>query len=73
VTLRNARGSTWLFLTGITAVVLMGVFPGLRPYSVAGSEMVDGDQVSMGTAIMITMIAVAGLTMSCSAPRRKRP
>jgi hypothetical protein len=51
----------------------MGVFPGLRPYSVAGSEMVDGDQVSVGTAIMITMIAVAGLTMSCSAPRRKRP
>ena len=62
--LRNARGSTWLFLTGITVVVLMGVFPGLRPYTVTGSEMVDGDQVSMGTAIMITMIAVAGLTMT---------
>jgi len=61
--LRNARGSTWLFLAGITIVVLMGVFPGLRPYSVTGSEMVDGDQVSMGTAIMITMIAVSGLIM----------
>jgi len=61
--LRNARGSTWLFLAGLTVVVLMGVFPGLRPYSVTTSEMVDGDQVSMGTAIMITMIAVAGLTM----------
>ena len=61
--LRNARGSTWLFLVGITVVVLMGVFPILRPYTVAGSEMVDGDQVSMGTAIMITMIAVAGMTM----------
>jgi Anaerobic C4-dicarboxylate transporter len=36
--LRNARGSTWLFLAGITVVVLMGVFPVLRPYSVAGSE-----------------------------------
>ena len=61
--LRNARGSTWLFLVGITVVVLMGVFPVLRPYTVAGSEMVDGDQVSMSTAIMITMIAVAGMTM----------
>lgn len=61
--LRNARGSTWLFLVGITVVVLMGVFPALRPYTVAGSEMVDGDQVSMSTAIMITMIAVAGMTM----------
>jgi anaerobic C4-dicarboxylate transporter DcuA len=61
--LRNARGSTWLFLAGITLVVLMGVFPVLRPYSVTASDMVDGDQVSMGTAIMITMIAVAGSIM----------
>jgi len=62
--LRNARGSTWLFLAGIAVVVLMGVFPDLRPvYTVAVSEAVVDDQVSMGTAIMITMIAVAGLTM----------
>jgi len=62
--LRNARGSTWLFLAGIVVVVLMGVFPDLRPvYSVGVSQIGDDDQVSMGTAIMITMIAVAGLTM----------
>jgi anaerobic C4-dicarboxylate transporter DcuA len=64
VALRNARGSTWLFLAGIGLVVLMGVFPNLRPvYSVAVSQGMDDDQVTMGTAIMITMIAVAGLTM----------
>lgn len=59
--LLNARGSTALFLTGIILVVLIGIFPNLRPaYEVAGG---DTDQVSMGMAIMIVMIAVAGLTM----------
>jgi anaerobic C4-dicarboxylate transporter-like protein len=62
--LRNARGSMFLFLAGILAVVLIGIFPGLRPtYQVVGDGGVDTDQVSMGLAIMIIMIAVAGLTM----------
>lgn len=59
--LLNARGSTALFLTGIVLVVLIGIFPNLRPaYAVAGG---DTDQVSMGMAIMIVMFAIAGLTM----------
>jgi anaerobic C4-dicarboxylate transporter DcuA len=62
--LRNARGSMILFLAGILAVVLIGVFPGLRPiYQVVGDGGIDTDQVSMGMAIMIVMIAVSGLTM----------
>lgn len=63
--LRRARGSMLLFLAGIVAVVLIGVFPKLRPvYEVVNSDGVaDSDQVSMGMAIMIVMIAVAGLTM----------
>jgi anaerobic C4-dicarboxylate transporter DcuA len=62
--LRKARGSMLLFLAGIVTVVLIGIFPALRPtYEVVGDGGVDTDQVSMGLAIMIVMIAVAGLTM----------
>lgn len=62
--LRNARGSMLLFLTGILVVVLIGIFPNLRPaYQVPGGELADTDQVNMGMAIMIVMIAVAGLIM----------
>src|ERR1051325_2742832 len=62
--LAHARGSAALFLAGIALVVLIGIFPSLRPaYEVVKSGVVDTDQVSMGYAIMIVMIAVAGLTM----------
>jgi len=60
----NARGSTLLFLAGILGVILIGVIPSLRPvYGVAPGDGIETDQVSMGTAIMIVMIAVSGLTM----------
>jgi anaerobic C4-dicarboxylate transporter DcuA len=60
----NARGSTLLFLTGIIFVVLIGIFPNLRQdYEVVGSGVVETDQVSMGMAIMIVMLAIAGLIM----------
>ena len=62
--LRNARGSMVLFLTAILIVVLIGMFPGLRPfYEVTKGEITDSEQVNMGNAIMIVMIAVAGLIM----------
>lgn len=62
--LTNARGSTALFLTGIALVVLIGIFPNMRPtYEVIGSGGPETDQVEMGMAIMIIMMAVAGLTM----------
>ena len=60
----NARGSTMLFLAGIAAVVLIGIFPNLRPvYSVVTEAGVETDQIEMGFAIMIVMFAIAGLIM----------
>jgi anaerobic C4-dicarboxylate transporter-like protein len=60
----RARGSMLLFMLGIVAVVLIGIFPNLRPaYEVVGSDIAETDQVSMGMAIMIVMIAVSGLIM----------
>ena len=62
--LRSARGSMILFIVAIIAVVLIGIFPGLRPsYQVVTDGGVDTDQVSMSYAIMIVMIAISGLTM----------
>ena len=61
--LTNARGSTIPFLLGIAVVVLIGTFPNLRPaYQIVSDGGVDTDQVSMGTAIMIVMLTIAGLT-----------
>ena len=60
----NARGSTLLFLAGIIAVVLIGIFPNLRPtYEVVSQGATETDQVSMSSAIMIVMLGIAGLTM----------
>ena len=60
----RARGSMLLFLLGIVLVVLIGIFPSLRPaYEVVGAGVTETDQVSMGMAIMIVMIAIAGLIM----------
>ena len=60
----NARGSTVLFLAGIVAVVLIGIFPNLRPiYSVVTDTGFETDQIDMGFAIMIVMFAIAGLIM----------
>src|SRR5574341_1470485 len=62
--LLNARGSTLLFLAGIIVVVLIGIFPNLRPvYQIVGEGAIETDQVRMDMAIMIVMIAVSGLAM----------
>ena len=60
----NARGSTILFLIAIVVIVVIGVFPNLLPaYQIIKNGVADTDQVEMGRAIMIIMIAAAGLTM----------
>ncbi len=60
----NARGSTILFLVGIVLIVLVGIFPNLRPvYQTFENGTADTDQVTMAAAIMIVMIAIAGLSM----------
>jgi anaerobic C4-dicarboxylate transporter DcuA len=62
--LLNARWSTILFLAGIVLVVLIGIFPDIRPvYEVAGPAGIETDRVDMAAAIMIVMFAIAGLTM----------
>jgi anaerobic C4-dicarboxylate transporter DcuA len=61
---RRAIGSCVVFFVAITAVVLLGLYPGLRP---TFEQIVNGAtktaQVDMGRAIMITMLAAAGAIM----------
>jgi anaerobic C4-dicarboxylate transporter DcuA len=62
--LRNARGSNLLFLLAIISVVVIGIFPELRPHFQMFSDgKPETGQVDMGQAIMIIMLAVAGLMM----------
>ena len=59
-----ARGATLLFFAGIAFVVLIGIFPELRPtYPLAGEGPLQYDRVDMAAAIMIVMLAIAGLMM----------
>jgi len=62
--MRNARGSLALFLLAIVAVVTLGIFPQLRPhYEVFAEGQTETGQVGTGQAIMIVMLAAAGLIM----------
>jgi len=62
--LRNARNSLLLFLCTILVVVIIGIFPELRPqYEMYSGTEVIAEKVSMGQAIMIIMLAAAGLMM----------
>ena len=62
--LRNARGSLALFLLAIVVVVVLGIFPQLRPhYEVFVEGQTEIGQVATGQAIMIVMLAAAGLIM----------
>jgi anaerobic C4-dicarboxylate transporter DcuA len=62
--LRNARGSLILFLAAIVTVVVLGIFPQLRPqYQVFAEGQTEMGQVGTGQAIMIVMLAAAGLIM----------
>ena len=52
-----------MFLAGITVVVLIGMFPNLRPaYKIIENGAVDTEQVKMGMAILIVMLTIAGRT-----------
>jgi anaerobic C4-dicarboxylate transporter-like protein len=62
--LKRAKGSTILFFSAIILVVIVGMFPSLRPVY---ENMVDGvvqeGQISMGNTIIILMLATGGLIM----------
>lgn len=61
---RRAAGSCFVFFAAIVLVVLLGLFPDLRP---VWETTVDGvtstGQIEMGRAIMVIMLAAAGLMM----------
>ena len=53
-----------IFLTAIAAVVLIGIFPHVRPvYETVKEGVVDSGQIEMGRAIMVLMLAAAGVIM----------
>ena len=61
---RKAIGSCMVFLAAIVAVVLIGLFPGLRPiYEKVAEGVTETGQVEMGRAVMIVMMAAAGLIL----------
>jgi anaerobic C4-dicarboxylate transporter-like protein len=70
---RAAVGCCLLFLAALVAVVLLGIFPEVRPTytTVHAGKTVQG-QVEMSRAIMILMLAAAGLMMLLFRPDPKR-
>jgi anaerobic C4-dicarboxylate transporter DcuA len=61
---RRAIGSCLVFLGAIVAVVVIGLFPELRPmYVKVAEDLADIGQVEMGRMIMIVMLAAAGVIM----------
>ena len=60
----RAIGSCLVFLAAIALVVGIGVYPGARPvYETIIEGVTETGQVEMGRAIMIIMLAAAGLIM----------
>jgi anaerobic C4-dicarboxylate transporter DcuA len=59
---RRAIASCLVFLVAIVVVVLLGVFPDLRPtYAVTRDGVVAEDHIGMGQAIMVVMLAAGGV------------
>jgi anaerobic C4-dicarboxylate transporter-like protein len=60
----NARNSLLIFLVAIVVVVFIGIFPELRPsYEMFTGKDSITSQLEMGDAIMIIMLAAAGIMM----------
>jgi len=61
---RRAIASCVVFVAAIAAVVLIGLFPALRPiYERTVEGVTETGQVEMGRAIMIVMLAAAGILL----------
>jgi len=62
--LNRARGSVIVFLLAAVLVVVLGLFPSLRPtYTATGGGHESIEQLDMAPAIMILMFAAAGVNM----------
>jgi anaerobic C4-dicarboxylate transporter DcuA len=60
----RAVGSCIVFVAAILAVVLIGLFPGLRPiYEKISEGVTETGQVEMGRAVMIVMMAAAAILL----------
>ncbi|HEX9250728.1 MAG TPA: anaerobic C4-dicarboxylate transporter [Ignavibacteriaceae bacterium] len=60
----NARNSLLIFLVSIVIVVFIGIFPELRPsYEILSGKGSVIEKLEMGDAIMIIMLAAAGIMM----------
>jgi anaerobic C4-dicarboxylate transporter DcuA len=63
--LARARGSVIVFLVASLLVVLLGLIPSMRPsYTVPTTEGDTIEQVEMAPAIMILMLAAAGINIA---------
>jgi anaerobic C4-dicarboxylate transporter-like protein len=63
---RRAIGSCLVFLGAILLVVAIGLFPQARPvYQKLIEDVAETGQIETGRAIMIIMLAAAGLIMLC--------
>src|SRR5262252_2091243 len=61
---RAARGSVIVFLLAAVLVVVLGLFPSLRPsYSVTAGEAETIEQLQLAPAIMMVMLAAGGVMM----------
>ncbi len=62
--LKNAKGSTVMFLLTIVLIVLVGMFPQMRlTYQTMVDGAMQGGQIPMGNTIIILMLATAGIIM----------
>ena len=60
----SARNSLFVFLAAIVIVVFIGIFPELRPsYEILSGKESIIEKLEMGDAIMIIMLAAAGVMM----------
>jgi anaerobic C4-dicarboxylate transporter DcuA len=60
----RAVGSCAIFAAAILAVVVIGLFPGIRPiYERVSEGVTETGQVEMGRAVMIVMMAAAALLL----------
>lgn len=64
IELKRAKGSTFTFFFAIIIIVILGIFPELRPtYETTVEGVIQSSKIEMGSAIMIIMLAVAGMIM----------
>ena len=62
--LSRARGSVTVFLLAAVLVVILGLFPSMRPsYSISSTAGESVEQLDMAPAIMVLMLAAAGINM----------